>query len=76
MAATQLVNSFLEFAQEQIRQRGEELSIDDLYDDWRSRNQAVDDWPAIRASLNDMAQGERGEDFQDFATSFRQRNGL
>ncbi len=76
MPTTELIESFVEFAHEQVRQYRDAISIDELYDEWRSRNPPSDDWIAIRASLGDMAAGEVGEDFEVFATNFRQRNGL
>ena len=72
MPTTELIDSFVEFAHEQVRQHGDAISMDELYDEWRSRNPPSDDWLAIRASLEDMAAGEVGEDFAVFATSIRQ----
>lgn len=74
MATTELIESFTQFAKEKVDQEGNELSIDDLFDQWRTQHPPTDDLLAIKASLRDMENGETGRSFDDFAKEFRQRN--
>lgn len=76
MPTSDLIESFAQFARAQVRQRGENLPIDELFDEWRILNPPPDDWPAIRVSLRDMESGETGRSFGDFATEFRLRNDI
>lgn len=52
------------------------VSLDELFDQWRETNPSVDDVEAIRDSLADMAAGERGKPFAEFAREFQKRHGL
>ena len=76
MPTTELIDSFAEFAKAKVEQAGNELSIDDLFDDWRLQHPSSDDWLAVKASLRDLASGESGRPFDEFAVEFRQRNGI
>ena len=76
MPTTELIDSFAEFAKAKVEQAGNELSIDDLFDDWRLQHPPSGDWLAIKASLQDLASGEVGRPFDEFAAEFRQRNGI
>ena len=74
MRTTELIESFTQFAMTRVDQEGNELSIVDLFDDWRIRHPLTEDLLAIKASLRDMENGETGRSFDDFAKEFRQRN--
>ena len=74
MPTSELIESFAQFAREQVNQRGEGLPIEELFDEWQILNPPPDDWLAIQASLRDMEHGETGRPFEDFAAGFRQRN--
>ncbi len=74
MRTTELIESFTQFAMTMVDQEGNELSIDDLFDEWRIQHPPTDDLLAINASLRDMENGETGRSFDDFAKEFRQRN--
>lgn len=71
----QEIESFTTFAQAKIAQ-GTNVSIDELYDQWREGHPSTEDELAIRASLRDLANGETGRPFEEFAAEFRQRNKL
>lgn len=74
MPVVELIESFSTFAREQVARRGESVTIDDVFDEWRMQQAPNEDWLAIRQSLDDMERGERGQDFEDFAAEFRRRN--
>ena len=76
MPIIELIESFSEFAKAKVDQAGNDLSIDDLYDEWRTQHPPADDLLAIKASLRDMENGETGRSFDDFAAEFRYRNGI
>lgn len=76
MPTSELIENFSRFAREQVSRRGEDLPIDELFDEWRTQNPPADDWLAIRASLRDIEQGEAGRPFDEFAKEFRQRNNI
>ena len=78
-ATEELIEDFRSFALERLR-RGADLSVDELYDCWRQENsdenQAREDLLAVKASLQDMDRGERGQPFDEFARDFRARHSL
>jgi hypothetical protein len=76
MPTSELIENFAQFARAQVLQRGDNLPIDELFDEWRILNPPSDDWPAVRASLRDMESGETGQPFEDFADEFRRRNDI
>jgi hypothetical protein len=76
MPISDMIESFAQFARAQVMHRGDSLTIDALFDEWRILNPPSEDWPAIRASLRDMGAGETGRPFNDFAADFRQKNDL
>lgn len=72
----QEVESFARFARGQLAQGGEELSLDELFDQWRLEHPPAEDVLAVKASVRDMQRGETGRPFDEFADQFRQRNHL
>ena len=76
MPTIELIESFSEFAKAKVDQAGNDLSIDDLYDEWRTQHPPADDLLAIKASLRDMENGDTGRSFDDFAAEFRRLNGI
>lgn len=59
---------------------GEQLSIDELYDEWRVRNPSSSELnanaKAIDASLKDLDSGEQGRDVSEFLDEFKQAREL
>lgn len=76
MRTSALIDDFAQFARERVHQRGEDLPIDDLFDEWRMQHPLAEDWKAIEASLRDLEDGEAGRLFEEFAGEFRQRNNI
>ncbi len=76
MPTIELIESFSEFAKAKVDQAGNDLSIDDLYDEWRTQHPPADDLLAIKASLRDMENGDTGRSLDDFAAEFRRQNGI
>jgi hypothetical protein len=75
MATTeQELDSFVRFAKERLGRGGGDLVIDELFDQWRLLHPPAEDVLAIKASIRDMENGERGRSFQRFAEEFRERN--
>lgn len=70
-----LIDDFASFAKGKLS-AGVSASIDDLYDEWRESHGAEEDRLALEASLRDMAAGETGRPFAEFAGEFRKRNDL
>ena len=76
MPTTELIDSFSQFARARVDQAGNDLSIDDLFDEWRMQHPSAEDWLAIKASLRDLEHGETGRPFDEFAEEFLRRNGI
>jgi len=74
MATTeQDIDSFAQFAKQKLAQAEGELSMDDIYDEWRIQHPPSEDALAIKAALRDMHNGERGQPFDEFVQEFRAR---
>jgi hypothetical protein len=62
--AEQDINSFANFALQKIESGEQNLSIDELFDQWRAENpsseQFAEDVAAVQASMQDYRNGERG----------------
>ena len=60
----QELDDFTRFAREQLEKGGVDCSIDELFDLWRAKNPSdelyAENVAAIRASLRDYNEGERG----------------
>jgi hypothetical protein len=76
MRTSELIEDFAQFAREQVNRRGEELPLDELFEEWRLTHPPVEDWLAIQASLRDVENGVTGRSFEDFALQFRKENDL
>ena len=80
MTTTQELQSFYEFAEQRLRNGGSDLSLDDLYDQWRACNPTPDqletDVLAVRAALRDLDAGEKGQPIDEFIGEFERRNGI
>ncbi len=66
------INDFSAFAKSRLG-RGDQVDqvgIDQLYDEWRSKAFADMDSLAIRASVRDLESGERGEPVDQFLADF------
>lgn len=74
------IDSFHRFASEQLGKLGAEVSMDDLYDQWRLENPTEEereaDVRAVKASLRDMEQGDRGKPFGEHLQEMREKFGL
>jgi len=74
------LQAFHSFALGRLNNGGNELSLDELYDEWRfnnpSESELRDNAKAIAASLDDLAQGERGVTSGEFVAEFKSRNGI
>ena len=70
LSVKEQLESFTTFAQKMIESTDDELSMDELYDQWRLNHGSAVDTLAIQASLRDMENGERGRPFSEFAQEF------
>ena len=68
------LESFTRFARQRLTGETQTPSLDELFDEWRILHPPTEDVEAIRASLQDMEQGETGRSFAEFAREFRSRH--
>lgn len=68
------IDGFAAYAKTRLANETRPLSLDEIYDDWRTENPPADA-AAIAASLRDMHAGETGRPFDEFAAAFRSRYG-
>lgn len=78
MAITQKqLDSFHEFAKEQLDNNGSELTFADLYEMWRIQQPTDDELAenvaAVKAAIRDLEQGDRGVPFEDHIRELRQK---
>jgi len=63
-AVKQDLDHFINYARQQIESSQKNLSIDELFDQWRAQypsdDQLAENVAAIQASINDFNKGERG----------------
>jgi hypothetical protein len=69
MSIIDQIEDFSAFAKTRIR-GDKDLSIDELYGQWRNQAFASADAHAVAASIRDIEQGERGEPLDDFLANF------
>jgi hypothetical protein len=74
------LTSFSNFARHAIASGQIDLSIDELFDQWRVENPSdvlyTENVAAIRASLNDFKSGERGTAAGEHSSQLRREFGL
>lgn len=68
MNTLDLLNDFSTYAKSRLS--GEQVDIDQLYDEWRRQAFADVDALAVRASVRDLDSGERGEPLDEFRSDF------
>ncbi len=65
MATRQQIDSFRQFALEQVENGGAELTIDDLYQLWRNANptesELAESVAAVKAAYTDFESGDTGQ---------------
>ena len=80
ITTVQLLDQFRQFALQRLSNEGKELSLDELYDEWRTQNptneEVEQDTRAVAASLRDFDRGERGRPVGQFLAEFKKKNGL
>ena len=69
MNIQQQIDEFANFARLHAG-NGSEQTIDELYSQWRRQSFKDVDALAIKASLNDLANGERGQPIDQFLAKF------
>jgi hypothetical protein len=78
--AEQELASFTSYARQQIDSGHHDLSIDELFDQWRAENpsdeQYAENVAAIRASIQDFKTGERGTVAGEHSAQLRRGFGL
>jgi hypothetical protein len=75
------LQSFHQFIAETVSRGGENLSPEQVLDQWRTLHPASqatdpDDLAAIQEAIDDMEAGDRGTPFEDFDHEFRLRHNL
>jgi hypothetical protein len=78
-AVKQELEHFTNYARRQIESGQENLSIDELFDQWRTQypsdDQLAEKVAAIQASINDFNEGERGTVAGEDSAHLRRRFG-
>ena len=78
--AEQELASFTSYAREKIESGRRDLSIDELFDQWRAENpsdeQYAENVAAIQASIQDFKRGERGTIAGEHSEQLRREFGL
>ena len=69
MSIIDQIEDFSAFAKTRI-QGNQDVSIDELYGQWRDQAFASVDAHAVAASIRDIEQGERGEPLDEFLADF------
>lgn len=73
------IDSFANFARARAAADSSNLTIDELFELWRSENpsglQGQEDLEAARAALNDYRDGERGRPAGEFTSELRRQLG-
>ncbi len=73
----QEIDGFARFAKEKLEKvKQEDLSLEEILDEWRVNHPPADDLLAIEASLREMENGEHGRAFEEFSQEFRSRNAI
>lgn len=81
MSATiEELNRFHSFAEEKLANGGAELTFEDLVEMWSFENPSPqrrhEDLLAVKASLRDLDNGDRGEPVEDVIREMREKYGL
>lgn len=69
MTTIDQIDDFAQFAK-RLLAGGHNLTIDDLYDQWRRQALKDTDRLAVQASLRDVEKGERGQPVEEFLADF------
>lgn len=67
------IESFHQFASEFVRRMESGVTIDDLYEQWRTGRFGDEDLKAVKASLMDLENGKKGLPLEEFKKEFEQR---
>lgn len=71
MATKEQIDSFQQFASEQLENGGAELSMPELFDLWLEQNPGADELAdsvaSVSAAIIDMENGDAGRPFGEFA---------
>ena len=80
MATQEQIDGFHRFATEQLSTTGAQLTIDELYDMWRLKHPAPDEYAenvsAINAAIEDFKSGDRGRPAGEVARELREELGI
>ena len=75
MATQEEIDSFYRFVSERLVNGGSEMSIDELYDQWRLENTGPEHFTenvaAIQASIDDMNRGDTGRNAAEVIRDLR-----
>lgn len=77
MATQEQIDSFHQFATEQIQNGGRGKSVDELYDQWRLENLSPEELQenvaAIQGAIDDMKNGDTGRDVDEVIAEVRSK---
>lgn len=72
MNTLDLLNDFSAYAKSRLS-AGDQVDIDQLYEEWRRNAFGDIDALAVRASVRDLEDGERGEPLDEFLSDFDEK---
>ena len=79
-SAEQDLDSFTSYARQRIESGQRDLTVDELFDQWRAENPSDDleaeNLAAIKASIQDFKNGERGTIAGEHSTKLRSEFGV
>lgn len=74
------IDSFHRFATARLNDGGTDLSMDELYDEWRAQHPSPDELHenvlAVKAAIRDMENGDTGQDADEVIAEIRDELGL
>lgn len=77
MATQEQIDSFHQFATEQLQNGGKDKTVDELYDQWRFENQSPEELEenvaAIQGAIDDMKNGDTGRDVAEVIAEVRSK---
>ena len=80
MATQEQIDSFYDFATQQVSNGGAEMTMAELFDLWQVQNPTAEELAesaaAVKAALTDMENGDTGRPFDDFVRELRSRHSI
>jgi len=80
MTTREQIEDFYQFATERLENGSADLTMDELYDEWRIKNPTPEEFAenvaAIQAAIDDMNNGDKGRDAREISRELREKYNL